>query len=346
MKTSEVKVGKARSCIVIPNWNGVDFLGECLDSLREQTVPCVVAVVEQGSVDGSRELLLEKYPDVWALLFDDNQGFTGGVNRGIVPALEKGFEFVVLFNNDAVADKHYLEKLEARADRDPKVGIIASKILHTDKKHLDSTGDFYTSWGYSYPRGRGDVDEGQFDSEDQQVLFGASGGASMYRTKMLKEIGVFDERFFAYFEDIDISFRAQLAGWRVAYEPDARVYHRINATSSRMRNNFMRYHTLKNFIYVYTKNMPGWLYWKYLPKAVAGWGMMAGNDVVKLRFGTTLRATGTALKHLPGILRERHGIQKNRRVKLSYIDGMLDHELPPIQRKKLGLKDKPEKHKA
>jgi GT2 family glycosyltransferase len=335
-------------CVVIPNWNGIDMIGECLDGLRKQTLKHTVMVVEQGSVDGSRELVRDKYPEAKLLEFDDNAGFAGGVNRGIRPAIVQGYEYIVLLNNDAVPATDWLEKLVERAEAEPKVGIVQSKIRHFNDNRLDSTGDFYSVWGWPFPRGRGEDDRGQYDAPEQQVLFAASAGATLYRVKMLRQIGLFDERFFAYYEDIDVSFRAQLADWQVRYEPAAVVRHKVNATSNRMGkkkgdrpSSFARYHTVKNFHYIYTKNMPGGLYWKYLPRFWVSWGMMVLSDAARGLLWANFSANLTALVNLPGILASRFKIQSTRKVTPASIEKMLYPKMPPIQRKRfkwLGLK--------
>jgi GT2 family glycosyltransferase len=328
-------------CVVIPNWNGADMLDECLDGLLAQTLAHTVIVVDQGSTDGSERLVREKHPEVQLLVFRDNAGFDGGVNRGIRPAMEQGFEYIALLNNDAVPDKYWLERLVKRADDETTAGIVQSKIRHLDDNRLDSTGDFYSIWALPFPRGRGEADAGQYDTPQLQELFSASAGATLYRARMLREIGIFDERFFAYFEDVDISFRAHLAGWRVLYEPSAVVRHKVNATSDRMGkktgdrpSSFARFHTIKNFHFVYTKNMPGWLYWKYLPRYWASWAMMLASDASRGLVLANLRANLLALVYLPAMLVSRYKIQSARKVSLSVIDGMLYPGMPPLQLKR------------
>ena len=139
--------------VIIPNWNGIDMIEECLEALRRQTLAHTVIVVDNGSVDGSNDVVREKYPEVQLLEFPNNAGFAGGVNRGIAPALVQGAAYVVLLNNDAVADEHWLEELVAVAEADETVGIVAAKIVTQDGKKIDSTGDFYSVWGFPYPRG-------------------------------------------------------------------------------------------------------------------------------------------------------------------------------------------------
>jgi GT2 family glycosyltransferase len=352
---------KNKIAVIIPNWNGIDLIAECLEALRRQTLAHTVIVVDNGSVDGSPEVIRKRFPEVELLEFPNNAGFAGGVNRGIRPALERGADYVALLNNDAVADPAWLERLVEAAEVDARVGAVAAKILTQDGKRLDSTGDFYSVWGFPFPRGRGEVDEGQYDGAEQRDIFAVSGGASLYRAKMLREIGLFDERFFAYFEDIDIGFRGQLAGWHMRYEPAAMVRHYVGGTSSRIDNYakdeaarkpkpqaegrdrpsaFARYHSVKNFVYAYTKNMPGWLYWKYLPRFWASCGMMLVSDVKRGLLGSNVRATLTVLVNLPGILLDRWRIQRGRTVGVRYVDSILYQALPPLQRlrfERLGL---------
>jgi GT2 family glycosyltransferase len=335
--------------VITPNWNGLDYLEECLDSLERQTQAHTVIMVDNGSTDGSLELARAKFPSVQIHAFPNNAGFAGGVNRGIKPALEQGFDYMALLNNDAVAQPDWLERLVATAEAHSETGIVTSKIKHFDDPRLDSTGDFYSTWGFPFPRGRDEDDQGQYDGAEQRVVFGASGGASLYRADMLRQIGLFDERFFAYYEDVDISFRAQLAGWKVRYEPAAVVLHHIGGTSRRANSTgqstdqaitveagapspFARYHSVKNFAYLYTKDMPGRLYWKYLPRWWASWAMMVASDLKRGLVLVNIKGNFIALWHMPGILIDRYHIQRRRKVSLSYIDSILYHDLPPLQK--------------
>jgi GT2 family glycosyltransferase len=332
--------------VVIPNWNGVDLIRDCLGALKKQTLRHHVIVVDNGSIDGSNKLIKDEFPDVELLEFPNNAGFAGGVNRGIKPALNQDFDYIALLNNDAVADTKWLELLVMAMEKDDKLGAVAAKILTQDGKMLDSTGDFYSTWGFPFPRGRGELDQGQYDSGSNLEIFAASGGASLFRAKMFRDVGLFDERFFAYYEDTDIGFRMRLAGWCVRYEPSAFVYHYIGATSSKMDekggrvqkanhdtpSKFARFHSVKNFSYIYTKNMPGRLYFKYLPLFIASWSMMIVSDTKRGLLGSNIKANYMALRNLPGILADRHGIQKKRRVSAREIDRLLYHQLPPLQR--------------
>ena len=319
-----------KTVVVVPNWNGLDFLADCLNSLVAQSEPNFsITVVDNGSTDGSRELVQNQYPSVKLILREKNYGFTGGTNPGMQDAIACGAQYVALLNNDAVADKNWLQFLVETADQNQHLGSITSKILQVGaERKIDSTGDFYSIWGLPFPRGRDEVDEGQFDSDDQRFVFAGTGGATLFRTRMLYEIGLFDQDFFAYYEDIDLGFRGQLSGWKAAYEPRALVCHRVHATSSRIPN-FTRYHAHKNAISVYHKNMPAKLWWKYLPFFLTGMAVMAANSLRRRQFTPLLKAYAVASIKTPATIRKRWWIQRQRKVSVAYIDSLLYHALPP-----------------
>lgn len=315
--------------VVVPNWNDKESLSACLDALRSQSQRHTVMVVENGSTDGSLELLQQNYPDVALTINRVNLGFAGGVNSGIRPAIDQGYKYIALLNNDAVADKNWLKELVHVLDTRPEVGIVTSKILSGDGKHLDSTGDYYTNWGLPYPRGRGESDINKYD--DQTEIFGASGGASLYRVSTLDEIGLFDEDFFAYYEDVDLSFRAQLAGWKVAFAPKAVVYHQIGATSGKIKG-FTTYQTMKNQPLLLLKNVPR----KYMYRV--GWRFTVAHTLFYLRaisrgqfwIATKGDLKGTGL--LFSAFAKRRAIQKTKKVSDEYIWSMMVHDLPPNAR--------------
>lgn len=317
---------KTNVFVVVPNWNGKNFLAACLGSLEKQTVKARLLVVDNCSSDGSVAFLQKNFPNVELVLLPNNKGFAGGVNEGIKRAMQADAEYVALFNNDAVADETWLEKLVACATTHPRSGIVTGKLMRDDKKHIDSTGDFYSTRGLPFPRGRNHVDKGQYDKG--AYVFGASGGASLYRVKTLKDIGLFDEQFFAYFEDVDISFRAQLAGWKVRYTPEAVAYHRIGGTSSRL-GAFSRYHSVKNFVLLYTKNMPGWLYVKYLPLFLLQLVRMLLGSLRDGQIITFVSAVAKAVLLLPATLKARRDIQKKRVVSTKDVLDILYRDKPP-----------------
>ncbi|HVX48148.1 MAG TPA: glycosyltransferase family 2 protein [Candidatus Saccharimonadales bacterium] len=314
--------------VVVPNWNGADHLAACLDSLFAQSVPTRIIVVDNGSADDSLKII-EKYQGLEVILNTENEGFTGGVNPGFKRAIDDGLKYVATLNNDAVADKDWLKELSAALDKHSGVGIATSKILDAKGKKIDSTGDYLTVWGLPYPRGRGETDNGQYD--DKTEVFAASGGASMYRVKMLERIGLFDQDFFAYYEDVDLSFRAQLAGWKVRYIPSALVHHQIGATSAKIKG-FTTYQTLKNQQLLLYKNLPDGFkrqVWRrftlahtlFFLRAIGrgqGWPALKGD----------LKGTFLLLKKRG----ERKKIQAGKKVSDDYIWNLLVHDLPPNAR--------------
>lgn len=320
----------AEVVVVIPNWNGADRLAACLDSLQTQSLKARIIVVDNGSVDGSLALL-EKYPDVEVIRHAKNKGYAGGVNPGFRRAIKLKADYVAAFNNDALADKDWLKNLANTLDDYPEVGIAACKLLTADGKRLDSTGDYYTVWGLPYPRGRGEADIDKYD--DRTEIFGASGGASLYRVRMLEEIELFDEDFFAYYEDVDLSFRAQLAGWKVRFVPSALAYHQIGATSSQIKG-FATYQTVKNLPWLFWKNVPpGRIFLKILPRFTFAYLTIIASALRRGQVGPVIKGWCVYAIFLPKKLAQRYQIQKARRVSTDYIWGLMIHDLPPNARK-------------
>lgn len=324
---------KTNIYIVIPNWNGEEYISNCLEALIGQAQSSNIVVVDNGSVDKSVSIIKNRFPEVTLLDFKNNAGFAGGVNRGIKYAIKSGAEYIALLNNDAVADKNWLKNLVEVAEKHKTVGIVTGKLMRDDKQTIDSTGETLRVNGMPHPRGRNEIDKGQY--EKSNYVFGATGGASLYRVEMLKQIGLFDEKFFAYFEDVDISFRAQLAGWKVYYEPKAIAYHKVGGTSSKL-GPFSRYHSTKNFHILFLKNMPGAIFWKYFPLAVLQSFRMAVGSIIHRQYLTHIKGYFAAVLLIPHAIKERRKIQKNRKVSTKYIDSILVRGRAP----------KPNKYKA
>jgi GT2 family glycosyltransferase len=208
--------------VVVVNYNGLEFTGKCLESLRSQTHPAVeTIVVDNASGDGSADLVREQFPGVKLVVNRQNVGFAAGNNVGIREA--RG-GYVALLNNDAEADPAWLEELVRVAEAEPRVGMCASKVLFTRQREvLNSTGLLIYRDLTAVNRGMGERDVGQYDRVEE--TFGPYGAAAFYRKKMLDEIGLFDETYFMFREEDDLAWRARLAGWVCYYVPRARVYH-------------------------------------------------------------------------------------------------------------------------
>jgi len=314
------------TAIIVPNWNGKENLGACLDSLLCQSVNCTIIVVENASTDGSLEYIKKNYPAVELVVNKKNLGFAGGVNSGIRRALELKCDAVALFNNDAVADKEWLKTLFLKLKSEDRLGIVTGKLVEANEFKLDSTGDQYTVWGLPFPRGRGEKNTFKYD-KDAEIL-GASGGASLYRVSMLKEIGLFDEDFFAYYEDVDISFRAQLAGWKILYEPSAVAYHEIGATSSKIPG-FTTYQTIKNLPWLFWKNVPRKYLFSVGIRFYLAYFSFVLSAISRGQFMPVIKGLFVSVIFMPKKLIQRHKIQSSAKVSPEYIWSIMTHDLPP-----------------
>jgi GT2 family glycosyltransferase len=218
-----------RVSVVIPTWNGRDMLLHALGALdRQDYRDFEVVVVDNASTDGTVAAVQEKHPAVRLIVLPTNVGFAAGVNAGIVAS---GSELVVLLNNDTEVEPGWLSALVDAFDRHPEVGMCASKVLlFHDRTRLDSAGDQLGLFPSQI--GHGALDSPRFDQERE--ILSACAAAAAYRRSVFDTVGLFDERFFAYVEDVDLGVRAQLAGFRCLFVPGARVYHHASATSNRL----------------------------------------------------------------------------------------------------------------
>jgi GT2 family glycosyltransferase len=309
-----------RLTVVVPNWNGERFLSTCLGSLRCQSFEDFETVlVDNGSTDASVSFVSRNFPEVRILPLGENGGFSVAVNAGIKASRA---EYVALLNNDTEVDTDWLEALVRAADAYPGAGSFASKLVNFDDRHiLDGAGDVLRRSGLPYRLGHGEPDRGQYD--EASLVFGACAGGALYRRSMLDEIGLFDEDFFANCEDGDLSFRAQLAGYRCLYVPESVVFHMGSATFGKRSPTATRLGT-RNSLCMLVKNLPAPLVLRLLPFALAG--QLA--RLIVTASTSTLRAhlegLAGALLLLPLMLRKRREIQKRRRVPVTYIRELLE----------------------
>lgn len=237
--------------IVIPNYNGNKYLKECLESIfNQQYKDYELIIIDNASTDGSYEWL-RAYRDVLFVCLDKNYGFSRAVNEGIRRA--KG-EYVLLLNNDTKLCPNFLSEMEKAIKKDEKIFAVSSKMLrYQEPEKIDDAGDEYNLLGWAYKRGDGKV-KSKYEKETR--IFSACGGAALYRKSVFEEIGYFDEQFFAYMEDVDISYRANIYGYHNVYAPKAEVLHIGSATSGSRHNEFKVRLVGRNNIYVAYKNMP------------------------------------------------------------------------------------------
>ena len=236
--------------IIIPNYNGLKFMDECIRSLNAQTYPNFrTLVVDNGSTDGSVEWLKEHQIDT--IFLPENTGFSGAVNVGIKAA---DTPYVLLLNNDVRVDEYFVAEMVRAIGQSERIFSVSSRMIqmyHPDR--LDDAGDMYSLLGWAYQRGVGrDLTHYRRSSR----VFSACAGAAIYRREVFEEIGYFDEMHFAYLEDMDLCWRARIHAWKSWYEPDAEVFHVGSATSGSRYNRFKVLHSAGNNLYMIYKNMP------------------------------------------------------------------------------------------
>jgi GT2 family glycosyltransferase len=211
---------------VVVNWNHGDCILDCLQALQTQNYPATqVIVVDNGSTDGSPDAIALRFPAVELRRWPANRGFAAAFNNA---ARGSDSAFVLSANPDVIPQPDFISELVSAITQDDRLGAAAPKLLWTDDPRLlDSTGLFIDRRRGPYDRGQGQPDHGQFDT--QRRVFGACGAAALYRRTMLEDVAVdgefMDEDFFAYYEDADLAWRAQLRGWECAYVPDAVARH-------------------------------------------------------------------------------------------------------------------------
>jgi GT2 family glycosyltransferase len=298
----------SRVGVAIVNKNAGRHLAEALETLDEQTVrPHRVIVVDNASDDDSLEGLEQRFPSLELVRSDENLGFAAANNLAV--DMCDDCEFVALLNPDAFPEPRWLEALLAAAGEHPECGFFGSRlVLASDADVLDGTGDEYHVGGVAWRRDQGasaDVDRGEGET------FSACAAAALYRRDAFLEVGGFDETFFCYYEDTDLAFRLRLAGHRCLHVPGAVVRHVGSATTG-VLSSFTIYHSCRNQVWAYAKNMPGPLVWLYLPQHLLVNALTVLVYAVHGQGRAALRGKLDACRGLPRVLGERRRVQRAR----------------------------------
>ncbi len=257
-----------KASVVIPNYNGMKYIEICLDALLKQVEPEYIIVVDNGSTDGSPERVAREYPRVRLVTLKKNYGFCRAVNEGIWAAKTP---YVILLNNDTRVCPGFVKALVGALDRDPGVFSAGAMMLQYHRPELiDDAGNLYCALGWAFARGK-DKPASRYGKRAE--VFAVCAGAAIYRRRELLKLGGFDEKHFAYLEDIDVGYRARIKGYRNIYEPEARVYHVGSGTSGSRYNAFKVFYSSGNSLYLAYKNMPWPQVLLNLPFLAVGFGL-------------------------------------------------------------------------
>ncbi len=317
--------------VVVVNWNSGDLLRQCVEQLFCQTIlPRQILILDNGSSDLSLESI-QKQDNLSILALDANVGFAAANNLAFSKITTS---YVVLLNPDAFPDPDWLQKLVEATVNYPDVAAFGSRqMIHGLDKTLDGTGDVYHCSGLVWRNGYGQKHHDS-DMADREI-FSPCACAALYRLQVLQEVGGFDEDFFCYVEDVDLGFRLRLAGYRSMYIPGAVISHVGSACSDGQDSDFAIYHGHRNLIWSYVKNMPGLLFWIFLPLHLLLNLVSVIWFTVKGQGKVIIRAKVDAMRSIAKMWRKRRMIQAKRRASILDIWRVLDRRL---FKKKFSLK--------
>lgn len=320
--------------VIIANWNGRNYLKDCLETLRNQTAKNFrVILVDNGSEDDSVFFVEKNYPDVEIVKLPKNTGFAFANNLGIEKAFEDAnIQCVLTLNNDTKVDSKFVEEMLKCAENHPDAGSIQSKVVNFyDPKIIDSTGILVYGDASASNRGQKEKDNGQYGKEEE--IFGASASAALYARKALEKVKLprgdyFDEDYFAYYEDVDLAWRMRLFGFKSFYNPQALVYH-IHSATGKNHSPFKSFHIHRNQYYNIIKNLPpvflaralAFMPVRYLFLATSVLANMGPASELSKKQGKdnilviVFRSWRDIIKNLPKLIEKRKFIQKNKSVK-------------------------------
>ena len=323
---------KSKSVLFVTiNYNGWRETIPYLQSVLKQTYADFhIFLTDNGSTDDSLVRLAPQIKDPRITLHKSptNTGFSGGVNHGIRYAIEHGYDYVAMLNNDATIEPDWLQILMSSIEK-TDASSITGLLLNGDGTQIESTGDGYSTWGLPFPSQR---DEPVANAIESGYVFGGTAGASLYKTSLFTDIGLFDEKYFMYFEDTDFNLRAQLAGHRSYYEKKAIGYH-DHGTSSNKVPGLTVYQTFRNFPVLFWKNTPTVLLLTTGLRFYACYWLMYLRAVLRGQFVIATKGVLAGLLLLPHATIQRWHIQRSRRVTTAYLKTVMYPHLPPNSRK-------------
>jgi hypothetical protein len=297
--------------VAVLSYDGRHLLEVILPSLAAQRFrDFETVIVDNGSRDDTRAWLAEHWPRAQVVALADNVGVTAALN---VCARAGCGELVALLNNDLELDPDALGELVAALRDHADAGWAGAKLLDfAERDVLDGAGDVFTWAATGGRRGHGERDRGQYDSP--RAIFGACGGAAIYRRATLADVGEFDEDFFAFYEDVDWNLRAQLAGYSCRYVPTAVAYHMGSATIGRGLSDFTRYHLWRNTLWIVAKDLPAASLLRHAPRLALGQLVNLAVAIRDRKLGVWARVWRDAVRGLPRMLRKRRDVRRRTRI--------------------------------
>jgi GT2 family glycosyltransferase len=305
--------------IVVVTWNGRQYLDACLSAVAAQDgVSAETILVDNASTDGTVAYVRERFPHVRVIEMPQNRGFAGGNNAGVRQARGR---FIALLNNDAVPEPGWLPALVRGLEEDAGFALVTSRIVYMhDPGLIDSAGDSLLASGGAFKRHHGARVETALESSE---VFGVCGAACLMPRRVFEELGGFDEDFFVSHEDVDLSYRARLRGYRCRYVADAVVRHHGSASIGRVSASAI-FHGQRNLEWLYLKNTPGWLLLATLPSHVIYVAAACLHFAREGALGPFLRAKLAAIAGLAHVLRKRRYVQRTRRVDATALRPILE----------------------
>jgi GT2 family glycosyltransferase len=306
--------------VAVLSYDGRHLLEVILPSLALQRFrDFEVVVVDNGSRDDTAAWLGEHWPEIEVVSLPENVGVTAALN---VCARAGRGELVGLFNNDLELEPDCLGEMVAALRAHPAAGWAAAKLRDFERRELlDGAGDVFTWAATGGRRGHGEPDRGQYD--EPREIFGACGGAAIYRRGVLGAVGEFDEDFFAFYEDVDWNLRAQLAGFTCRYVPTAVVYHMGSATIGRGLSDFTRYHLWRNTLWIIAKDIPAGALLRHAHQLALGQLLNLAVAIRDRKLSIWLRVWRDALRGLPRVLGKRREVQARRTISLSRLEAVV-----------------------
>jgi GT2 family glycosyltransferase len=303
--------------VVIVNWNGDRFLDRCLTALLAQTVaPHEIILVDNASCDSSLDIV-RRFPSVKILVQSENIGFARGNNLAIRAASAES-KWIALLNPDAFVEPRWLEELLLAARDYPSFDLFGSKlVVAADPAMLDGAGDAYHISGLVWRNAHGAPVSSV--PEHAREVFSACAAAALYRRSAFVAVGGFDEDFFCYVEDIDLGFRLRLAGYRCLFVPASVAHHVGSGSTGGQHSDFAVYHGHRNLVWTYVKNMPGLLFWFFLPLHLLINLLTLLVFIGRGQGRVIYRAKRDALRGIPEMWKKRRKIQANRVISLRAI---------------------------